>query len=97
MSVTADAKDRLTFVVMTARTASASDPAADVAPFLFRYVARLLFPDELEGRAVDWINAQGTAVNDLELGGATLRVFGASDTERSMDIFATWPEEGAVP
>lgn len=97
VSVTADAKDRLTFVVITVRTGDASDPAADIAPDLFRYVARLLFPDELEGRAVAWIDDQGAAVNDLELGGATLRVFGASDTERSMDIFATWPEEGAVP
>jgi len=52
---------------------------------------------DLAARAATWIDDQDDAVNDYELGGATLRVFGATETDRRLDIFATWPDGGAAP
>lgn len=97
VNITADAQDRITFVDMTARTAGASDPPAAQGRRLFTYVVNLLYPDDLASRAVEWINDQGEAVNDLELGGSTLRVHGADETNRRLDIFAVWAEGTAAP
>lgn len=91
INVTADAADRITVVAVTARASAGGDPIEVVAPPLFRYVARLLYPEDLVGRAQAWIDEQGEAVADLELGGTTLRVFGANETDRSLDIYAPWP------
>lgn len=97
VNVTTDALGRLTSIAMTARTPGAVDPPAAQGRLLFRYVVAMLYPDELEDRALDWIDDQDTAVNDLELGGSTLRVFGANDTERSMDIHAVWTGGETAP
>ncbi len=97
VEVNADDRDRLTWVVITARTAGAEDPVPAVAPSLFKYVVALIYPPDLVDRAAAWIDDQDDTVNDLELGGATLRVFGATETDRRLDIFATWPQEGTTP
>ena len=97
VDVTGDAQDRLTWVVMTARTAGADDPVQDVASPLFRYVAGLIFPADVVDRANIWIDDQDASVNDYELGGTTLRVFGATETDRRLDIFGRWPEGGTTP
>lgn len=97
VNVTADALDRITVIAATARATEGGDPIEVVAPPLFRYLARALYPDDLAARAQAWIDDQGVAVADLELGGTTLRVFGANATDRSIDIFAVWPAgEGAT-
>lgn len=97
INVTADTADRITVIAVTARASATGDPIEVVAPPLFRYVARLLYPDDLVGRALDWIEDQGQAVADLELGGTTLRVFGATTSDRSLDIIATWPAGEGAP
>lgn len=86
-----DAADRITYVAVTASTTDPNDAIAEVGPLLFDYTVRLLYPSDLVGRIFAWIDAQGEAVNDFEIAGTTLRVFGASTTDRSLDITALWP------
>jgi tetratricopeptide (TPR) repeat protein len=97
VEVNGDDRNRLTWVVMTARTAGADDPVGAVGPSLFKYVVGLIYPPDLVPRAEAWIDDQDDSVNDIELGGTTLRVFGATETDRRLDIFATWPEGGTTP
>ena len=97
VNVTQDAQDRITTIALTARTTGESDPPVRQGHLLFDYLVRLLYPAELADRAVAWIDDQDEAVNDIELGGSTIRVYGATDTDRNLDIFATWPDGTAAP
>ena len=62
-----------------------------VARDFFGLVVDLALPDDIAAQATEWIDDQGTAVNDVEIGGATLRVFGAEVDRRFMDIWSPWP------
>jgi tetratricopeptide (TPR) repeat protein len=94
--LTSDARDRLTYVVLTAKSTDPDEPVEETARQFFGYAARALFPEALAKRAAAWIDDQGRAINDIELGGTTLRVYGATDDTRQLDIWAPWPPE-AVP
>jgi tetratricopeptide (TPR) repeat protein len=89
--LTIDDRDRLTYIVLTARSTLAEDPIEATAKRFFGYMGRALYPDALAQRAVRWIGEQGREINDLELGGTTLRVYGATDDTRQLDIWAPWP------
>jgi hypothetical protein len=90
VTVTADEQDRIGYLYLetTVYDDTVVEPVA--RPF-FAYVASLVFPDDLAARATEWIDDQGTAVNEIELGGTTLRVFGAEEKRRFLDVWATWP------
>jgi hypothetical protein len=90
VTITADDQDRITYLYMEADTyfGEAVEP---VARDFFGFVVDLAFPDDIAARAAEWIEIQGTAVNDVEIGGATLRVFGAEVDRRFMDIWSPWP------
>jgi hypothetical protein len=37
------------------------------------------------------VDEQAEAINDLEIGGTTIRVYGAIEDTRQLDISAIWP------
>ncbi len=90
VTITADAQDRIEYLYLEADTyfGEAVEP---VARDFFSFVVDLAFPDDIAAEAAEWIDDQGTAVNDVEIGGATLRVFGAEVDRRFMDIWSPWP------
>lgn len=91
VNLTYDAADRITIVVLGANAASDSADIEAQSKLFFSYAFRLLYPTDLAERAEAWLREQGTAVNDVELGGTTIRVFGATDTVRNLDIWSPWP------
>jgi tetratricopeptide (TPR) repeat protein len=90
VTTTADDQDRINYLYLEADTyfGEAVEP---VARDFFGLVVDLAFPDDIAARAIEWIEIQGTAVNDFEIGGATLRVHGAEVDRRFMDIWSPWP------
>ncbi|MBM4409177.1 MAG: tetratricopeptide repeat protein, partial [Chloroflexi bacterium] len=93
VNVTYDAADRITSVILGV---IAEDAAIDIgaqARLFFGYAVRLIYPPDLAERAEAWLDVQGTAVNDVELGGTTIRVYGATDTTRNLDIWSPWPDQ----
>jgi tetratricopeptide (TPR) repeat protein len=91
VNATADADDRITTVVLGAITEEGGADVATAAPAFFNAVLRLLYPPDLAERAAAWIDEQGTAVDDIEIGGTTIRVFGADEHTRNLDIWSPWP------
>ena len=91
VNVIADARDRITTVILGTITAEGGADVAVAAPAFFADAIRRLYPPDLAERAVAWISEQGTAVNDIEIGGTTIRVFGATPTVRNLDIWSPWP------
>ena len=90
--VTWDAQDRITYVVLGAVTpaGSAVDVNANGHQF-FAYVVKQLYPPDLATTATTWIDQQSTDVDDVDIGGTTLRVYGNDANTRSMDIWSPWP------
>lgn len=91
VTIAADDQDRITYLDLEVDTyfGEAIEP---VARDFFGFVVELAFPDDIAARATDWIDDQGTDVNDFEIGGATLRVHDAEVDRRFMDIWSPWPE-----
>jgi hypothetical protein len=89
VTVTADDKDRITYLYLETQTFNTD--VEPVARDFFGFVVDLVFPDDIAARAIEWIDVQGTAVNDFEIGGATLRVHDAEELRRFMDIWSPWP------
>ncbi len=87
-----DAKDRITYLILGATTPT--DSTADINKLghvLFAYVLKQIYPTDLATTAINWVNTQDVAVDDFDVGGATLRVYGNSAHQRSMDIYSPWP------
>ena len=93
LNVTYDASDRMTYLILGIIAEDASTDVPAQARLFFGYVVRLLYPADLAERAEAWLDEQGTAVNDVELGGTTIRVYGATDTKRNLDIWSPWPDQ----
>lgn len=91
--VTYDAKDRLTYLLLAATTPTdnTTNDVNTLAHSFFASVVKLLYAPDIATQASDWINSQNTLVDDIELAGTTLRVFGNNDHARNMDIYAPWP------
>ena len=88
VNATGDGQDRITTVVLGAITEEGGADVATAAPAFFNAMIRLLYPPDLAERAAAWIDEQGTAVNDIEIGGTTIRVFGADEHTRNLDIWS---------
>ena len=69
---------------------SEDDDVATAAQAFFAYAFRLLYDADLAERAEAWFAEQGTAVNEIELGGTTIRLYNADETWRNLDIWGTW-------
>jgi tetratricopeptide (TPR) repeat protein len=93
VNLTYDAQDRITVVVLGANAGSDTADIRAQAQLFFSYAIRILYPPELAERADAWLREQDTAVNDVEIGGTTIRVYGATDTVRNLDIWSPWPVE----
>jgi hypothetical protein len=93
VNLVSDARDRITSVVLGANAGSETTDIKAQADVFFAYAFGILYPADLAERAEAWLVEQGTAVNDVELGGTTIRVFGATDTVRNLDIWSPWPAE----
>ena len=90
--LTWDTQDRITYVVLGTATPAAStvDVNANGHQF-FGYVVKQLYPPDLAATATAWIDRQGTDVDDVDIGGTTLRVYGNDANTRNMDIWSPWP------
>jgi hypothetical protein len=67
-------------------------PSEDVdvveqAALFFGYAFRLVYPADLADRAEAWFGRQGTEVNEVQVGGTTIRLYSASPTTRDIDIY----------
>ena len=90
--VTYDGHDRISYVVLNAASApNAGIAIGPVGQAFFEQMIGILYPPQLAARASTWVREQDTAVNDLELGGTTLRVYGADADHRNLDIWSPWP------
>jgi tetratricopeptide (TPR) repeat protein len=90
--VTWDAQDRITYVVLSTVTPSGS--TVDVNKLghdFFVSVVKVLYPPDLATTAAAWINQRNTDVDDIDIGGTTLRVYGNDANTRNMDIWSPWP------
>ena len=88
--LTFDARDRITYVNLDATASEAGTVESDARDF-FGYVVRLVYRPATAERVEAWVREQGTAVDDLEIAGTTVRVHGATETHRALDIWAPWP------
>jgi hypothetical protein len=90
--ITADANDRLTYLVLAATTPDDSTVDVNaVAHTFFANIVKLLYTPDVANTATVWINSENTATDDLQLAGTTLRVFGNDAHSRNLDVRATWP------
>jgi tetratricopeptide (TPR) repeat protein len=91
--VTYDAKDRITYLLIAATTPTdnTTNDVNALAHSFFAGVMKLLYAPDVAQAASDWIDSQGTLVDDLEIAGTTLRVFGNDEHARNLDINAPWP------
>jgi tetratricopeptide (TPR) repeat protein len=91
--LTSDAKDRVTYLLLAATTPTdnTTNDIKTLSHSFFTGVMKLLYAPDVAQAASDWINDQDTLVDDLEIAGTTLRVFGNDAHARNMDINAPWP------
>jgi tetratricopeptide (TPR) repeat protein len=91
--VTYDAKDRITYLLIAATTPTdnTTNDVNALAHTFFVGVMKLLYAPDVAQATSDWINEQGTLVDDLQIAGTTLRVFGNDAHSRNMDVNAPWP------
>jgi tetratricopeptide (TPR) repeat protein len=82
-----DEQDRITLLVLGTAVPSEDVDVAAQAALYFGYAFRLVYPQELAERAEAWFAEQGTAVNEVQLGGTTIRLYNANATSRDIDIY----------
>ncbi len=92
VDLTFDDRDRITYVVLGVTTDPTGSVDVNMAGHqFFDNVVRLLYPADLAGRITSWIDQTGTAVDDIDVGATTVRVYGADATTRNLDIWSPWP------
>ena len=82
-----DDADKITYLVLGTVVPSEDVDVVEPAALFFGYAFRLLYPAELAERAEAWFAKQGTAVNEVQVGGTTIRLYSTSPTGRDIDIY----------
>jgi hypothetical protein len=87
-----DTKDRITYLILSVQTATTDTTTKpdDAAAGFFSYVLRKLYPPDLADSAVAWITAEKDATHEHDLGGTTIRTYGADAHTRNVDIRSPW-------
>ena len=82
-----DDADKITYLVLGTVVPSEDVDVTEAAGLYLGYAFRLLYPADLAERAEAWFAKQGTAVNEVQVGGTTIRLFAADATSRDLDIY----------